>query len=108
MSAGIDQQMAASRAGDRPAQRVGGACLTRRSYVVFCSFHGHERGRADRIEINLVANKMHIAPSEFPIMEDAANIFQDMLRWKIHHRRRESRKGKMTRIFAVVGEELPI
>src|SRR5271166_1680196 len=31
-----------------------------------------------------------------------------MLRWKIHHRRCESSKRKMTRIFAVVGEELPI
>src|SRR6516165_7467051 len=108
MSAGIDQQMAASRAGDRSAQRVGGACLTRRSYVVFCSFHRHERGRADRIEINLDASKMHIVPSEISIMEDAANIFQEMLRWKIHHRRCESSNRKMTLIFAVVGEELPI
>jgi hypothetical protein len=57
MTAGIDQQMAASLTGDRSAQRVSRLCLTRRSYIVFGSFHGHERGRTDRIEINLVAGK---------------------------------------------------
>ena len=90
MAAGFDQQISASPTRDRSAQRVGGTCLTRRSDIVFCSFHCHERGRANRVEINFVASKKHIAPNEISIVEDAANSFQDKLRWKIHQRQCES------------------
>jgi hypothetical protein len=107
MAAGIDQHMPASLTGERLAESVGGPCLTWRGYIVFGSFHGHERGCADRGKVDLVAAKSELLPGKIPIMEDTADIFQVVLRRKIHLRQRERSKRKAKGIFAVVGEKLP-
>ena len=53
-----------------------------------------------RSKIDLVAGKSELVPSKLSIMVDAANIFQEMLRWKVQQRQCESRKRKVKWIFA--------